>query len=192
MAKVTAFRIVYGGDDWRDAHAAVVYDRATAEKLADGYSSSDGRTAHVVEVEVEYRPCRFCGAHVTATRPGVDYCRACYYRAEHHTDSRSEQLDYFAEQLPGSNVGIDHLGGGCFCMGFHWAQDTAYYMATVEGFAELPSDEAGLPVRDGWGYVARYDGDDDCEGTTLLDGDGFTDADVVAAIRADRARRGLA
>lgn len=145
-------------------------------------------------VERESHPCTLCGAEVTAKDPvAYPYCESCHYTGASADALNGEALAWFQQRLPSATVGVEHTGGGCFWLAFRWPDDPVYYTAT-DGEASLPDDWQK------WGYLGRYDGDDDCEGFILLEGvDESNDQwlplirreDVVVAIVNDRKERGV-
>lgn len=194
--------------------------REEAEKSVAARTKSDADGKHaghefleIVEVERESRPCRFCGSEVQADDPATDFCRGCHYTGRHQDDARSEQIEWFQEQL-GCDVHSEHTGGGCFWMAFYFDQTAEFYVAT-DGEASLPTKD-GEPIRDGWGYVGRHGDDEDSPefngvvvaepviaGKGIFESGGhrhdlywdeypqhcLADAQVVEAIKADRRSR---
>jgi hypothetical protein len=153
--------------------------------------------------------CTLCGATVTAKDPeGYPYCRSCHYMGRVEAHLRAEQLARFRAAFPDAEVDVEHTGGGCFWLAFRWPGERFYYVAT-DGEASLPAvhedgEWRSLP-EGGWGYVGRHADEDEnlpeYEGVPIRepevpDGEdyfdtyprfAFSDAEVVATIRADRA-----
>lgn len=92
-----------------------------------------------------------------------------------------------------------------------FADEPEVYYGLTDGEASLPATTDGetRPLAEGgWGLVIRYEGEDDCEGKTVLSywdelpmadhqrywdeypRHSFSDAQVVEAIKADREGRG--
>lgn len=140
--------------------------------------------------------CSLCGRNeVTSKNPvRYPYCQWCHYSGDVAAHLRAEQMNYFRGEFPdATNVFIDHTGGGCFALAFYFGDGEFYYYATDGGVA-IPTDDDGNPVRDGWRLVCRYHADEDhpdYEGALIVNRDydtdeTATDAEIVAAIRADR------
>lgn len=161
------------------------------------------------------RSCVLCGEGCTAKDPErYPYCRNCHYTGAASSHIRAQQVERFVAASGAATVNVEHTGGGCFWMAFHFEGD-AYYYAATNGEASLPTDAEGEPLAEGgWGVVCRYPYDEENEaeydGVVILAGSdpetqssGWTssrywdeypkhsrsDDEVVAAILADRKSR---
>lgn len=127
------------------------------------------------------RPCRFCGAQVTSSKPEVNFCEMCFYAGDAFSDQYAGLIDELGEKL-GTDGGVWHTGGGCFALGGTWP-DGSFWMAT-DGNAGLPDDPEGpwmvgfFPDEEHEGF---YSGGDALE-AHLLGGQAV--ADAISQLRA--------
>jgi len=123
---------------------------------------------HIEAVAGDPVICHACGRQVATSGDPSRYpfCKSCHYTGSAAEHLRADTMRFFTEAFPGFNVSIDHTGGGCFWLRIQRPDSRVYHILT-NGEAGLPSDDAGEPVRGGWGYVGSWqaseyeDGEDD-------------------------------
>jgi hypothetical protein len=90
---------------------------ASGTAALDRYVLSD-----IVEVvERNPRRCRYCGEGVTSTKPEIEYCSNCFYTGAAYEDRHSDLMTALADLDPVRDVGVWHMGGGCFLLAVKFA-----------------------------------------------------------------------
>lgn len=189
------------------------YSDASGEHEGPFVTTRDGghRFVPVSEVVEVVAPnphrCKLCGGGVTAKDPErYPYCSVCHYTGQVEETQRAEQLAAMATALGGPAVAVWHTGGGCMMLAVTFSDEPDVYYGVTDGEASLPAVDDRPLAEGGWGLIIRYEGEEADEGETILtyhvggDSDdrywseypdhSFSDAQVVEAILADRARRG--
>ena len=107
------------------------------------------------------KPCVFCGADVTSTKPDVDFCAMCFYGGR-WVDRKFAALLADISALGVTDCAPMHTGGGCFALNI--AVPGGYLWATADEDGSLPASEAGP-----W-WVGKYvTGEDDDEGEIIAE-----------------------
>ena len=124
----------------------------------------------IVVIERESLPCSVCGGErENPVESTYTYCRSCHYTGAASEHIRADQMLYFRTQLPEAEIGIEHTGGGCMWLAFHFPDlPGREFLAATDGEASLPSEhneetDEWEAIRGGWGYCGvQYDCIDPC------------------------------